>query len=103
MKPYLITYNYGQQTHFAYADTVAEARAYAADLLTNNNILASDSLSIIQVSDEQIIFFKAGNLTPDSLFEQPRRMSHVFDRLKALIYGGMAPAPVMHRPISAQH
>ncbi|MBO0929828.1 hypothetical protein [Fibrella aquatilis] len=100
MKPYLITYNYGQQTHFAYADTAAEARAYAADLLMNNNILASDSLSIVRVDDEQIVFFKAGNLTPDSLYEQPGRMSQVFDRLKALIYGGMTPsAALTHQAI----
>ena len=96
MKPYLITYNFGQQTHFAHADTVAEARLYAADLLTHNSILATDSLSIIHVDSEEIVFFKAGNLTPDNLYPQPRRMSQVFDRLKALIYGGMAPSALMH-------
>ena len=100
MKPYLITYNYGQQTHFAYADTIAEARTYAADLLANNNVLASDSLSIIRVDDEQIVFFKTGNLTPHSLYEQPRRMSQVFDRLKAMIYGGTAPTSALtHQPV----
>jgi hypothetical protein len=99
MKPYLITYNYGQQTHFAYADTVAEARSYAADLLTRNNVLASDSLSIIRVADEEIVFFKAGNLTPNNLYSQPRRMSQVFDRLKALIYGGIAPSGVMQQSL----
>lgn len=103
MKPYLITYNYGQQTHFAYADTVAEARAYAADLLTHNKVLSSDSLSIIRVDDEQIIFFKASNLAPDNLYPQPRGMSQVFDRLKAMIYGGMVPASLIQQPVSAQH
>lgn len=99
MKPYLITYNHGQQTHFAHADTVAEARSYAADLLTYSKVLASDSLSIIHVDSEEIIFFKAGNLTPDNLYPQPRRMSQVFDRLKALIYGGTAPSSLVHQSV----
>ncbi len=103
MKPYLITYNYGQQTHFAYADTVTEARAYAADLLTNAKVLATDSLSIIRMADEQIVFFKASDLTPDSLYPQPRRMSQVFDRLKAMIYGGTVPNPFVQQSISVQH
>jgi hypothetical protein len=56
MKSYLITYHYGQQTHRAYATSVDDAKAQAAEIIRYNRILPEDSMSIVQLPEGRIIY-----------------------------------------------
>lgn len=84
MKTYLITYYYGQQTHHAYASSVSEAKAYAAELISYNTILPEDAMSIIHLPDQSVIYYKSSHVTLDSLYEQTSLINRFIGRAKSL-------------------
>jgi predicted anti-sigma-YlaC factor YlaD len=85
MKSYLITYHYGQQTHRAYATSVAEAKAHAAEIIQYNRILPEDSMSIVQLPEGRIIYNRPSHLTLASLNEQTSSLNRFIVRAKSLL------------------
>lgn len=85
MKSYLIMYHYGQQTHRAYASSIDEAKAYAAELIQHNRILPEDAMSITQLPDQRVIYYKPSHITLDSLYEQTSTLNRFLDRARSLI------------------
>lgn len=85
MKSYLILYHYGQQTHRAFASSVDEAKAYAAELIQHNRILPEDAMSITQLPSQRVIYYKPSHITLDSLYEQTSAFNRFIDRAKSLV------------------
>ncbi|CCG99381.1 hypothetical protein FAES_1371 [Fibrella aestuarina BUZ 2] len=99
MKSYVITYHYGQQTHRAYAASVDEAKAYAAELIQHNRILPEDAMSIVQLPEQRVIYYRPDHITLHSLYAQTSLVYRFLDRAKSLI--GRTPSEASLQQVSA--
>ncbi|MGA0555768.1 hypothetical protein ACO2Q8_03890 [Larkinella sp. VNQ87] len=67
MKDYMVVHFDGNNTQLTYTDTEEDARAYLAALITTNQVKASDTLSIVRVFDDYLIYYKRRNNTLKSV------------------------------------
>lgn len=63
MKDYIVVHYDGNSTNLTYTDTEEDARAYLAALITTNQVSKNDTLSIVRVHDDHLVYFKRRNNT----------------------------------------
>lgn len=69
MKDYIVVHYDGNNTHLTYTDTENDARAYLAALITTGQVTKNDTLSIVRVYDDSLIYFKRRNNTLKSVMK----------------------------------
>ncbi|GAB3905618.1 hypothetical protein GCM10028803_36740 [Larkinella knui] len=61
MKDYIVVHYDGNSTNLTYTDSEQDARAYLAALITTNQVGKNDTLSIVRVCDDYLVYFKRRN------------------------------------------
>ncbi|MFC5409492.1 hypothetical protein ACFPMF_09250 [Larkinella bovis] len=75
MKDFIAVHYDGTSTTLTYTDTEEDARAYLAALITTNQVGKEDTLSIVRVYDDSLIYFKRRNNTIKSVLGKSRQAS----------------------------
>lgn len=81
MKDYMVVHYDGDNTHLTYTDTEEDARAYLAALITTNQVSKNDTLSIVRVWDDSIVYFKRRNNTLKSVWGTQNRVTFSWGEL----------------------
>ncbi|MRS64163.1 hypothetical protein [Larkinella terrae] len=75
MKDYIVVHYDGNNTNLTYTDSEDDARAYLAALITTNQVDKNDTLSIVRVDDDYLVYFKRRNNTLKTVLGKNRRSS----------------------------
>ena len=75
MKDYIVVHYDGNSTNLTYTDTAEDARAYLAALITTNQVREDDTLSIVRVCDDYLVYFKRRNNTLKSVLGKKAQTS----------------------------
>ncbi|WP_128546446.1 hypothetical protein [Larkinella soli] len=62
----------GKDTHITYTDTIEDARAYLAALITTKQVDKEDTLSIVRIPDDYMVYYRRRNNTVDSVLGRNR-------------------------------
>ncbi|GAB3253159.1 hypothetical protein GCM10027347_12780 [Larkinella harenae] len=80
MKDFIAVHHDGKNTTLTYTDTEKDARAYLAALITTNQVAREDTLSIIRVYDDSVIYFKRRNSTLKSVLAEKKQKAAIPSR-----------------------
>jgi hypothetical protein len=75
MKDYIVVHYDGNTTNLTYTDTEDDARAYLAALITTNQVSKNDTLSIVRVYDDYLVYFKRRNNSLKTVLGKNRQTS----------------------------
>ena len=75
MKDFIVVHYDGNSTNLTYTDTEEDARAYLAALITTNQVGKNDTLSIVRVCDDYLVYFKRRNNSLKTVLGKDRQSS----------------------------